>query len=110
MPLFLAVFPATSVPSMLVPNMPLREFAARMQPQPDSKLPPLVYPTGESYYMQSPLWPGILQDVDLAGPPFCHVTAGMRMRTRAALLFWAGFVHASAIGCKQSDVQGASRQ
>lgn len=74
MPLYLAVFPAASAPSMLVPYMPLREFAARMQP--DSRLPPLVYPAGERYYLQSPLWPGILQDVDTAGPPFCHVLAG----------------------------------
>ncbi|BDA42635.1 probable bifunctional peptidase and arginyl-hydroxylase JMJD5 [Coccomyxa sp. Obi] len=52
---------------MLVPGMPLREFALRMQS--GCKLPPLIYPE-EFYYMQSPLWPEILQDVDLTGPPF----------------------------------------
>ncbi|KAK9835053.1 hypothetical protein WJX81_007416 [Elliptochloris bilobata] len=37
-------------------------------------LPPLVYAGREFCYMQTPLWPALLQDVDLAGPPFCTVT------------------------------------
>ncbi len=67
MPFYLAFWSPQSAPSMLVPGMPLHEFALRMQS--GCKLPPLVYPE-EFYYMQSPLWPEILQDVDLTGPPF----------------------------------------
>jgi hypothetical protein len=69
MPLYLALFPPASAPSLAVPNMPLREFAARMSP--GCALPPLVYAAGaERYYLQTPLWPAILPDVDLCGPPF----------------------------------------
>ena len=72
MPLYLAFFPPQSAPSMLVPNMPLHELAKRLQE--GSKLRPLIYPEQEYYYMQSPLWPDILSDVDLHGPPFSCIT------------------------------------
>ncbi|EIE24680.1 Clavaminate synthase-like protein [Coccomyxa subellipsoidea C-169] len=57
---------------MLVPGMPLHEFAQRMQA--GCTLLPLIYPGSEFYYLQSPLWPEILPDVDLNGPPFNCVT------------------------------------
>lgn len=72
MPYYLAFRSPQSAPSMLVPGMPLHEFAQRMQS--GCQLPPLIYPGGEFYYMQSPLWPVILPDVDLNGPLFSCVT------------------------------------
>ena len=53
---------------MLAPAMPLRELGDRMSE--NCQLPQLVYPGREHCYMQSPLWPGIMQDVDMSGPPF----------------------------------------
>lgn len=47
------------------------EFAARMQRGNPCGLPPLVYPAGSEYlYFQAQLPPELLQDVDLASPPF----------------------------------------
>lgn len=77
MPFYLTFFSPQSAPSMLVPEMALHEFAQRMQS--GCELPPLIYPEQEFYYMQSPLWPEILPDVDLYGPPFtCITQPGMR--------------------------------
>ena len=68
MPLYLLLFRPEQAPSMLAPAMTLRELGDRMDP--GCRLPSLVYPGQEHYYMQSPLWPGIVQDVDMRGPPF----------------------------------------
>ena len=70
-PLFLMLRPPAAAPSTLVEAMPLREFAERAQAA--CALPPLVYAPREFCYMQTPLWPALLADVDLAGPPFCAV-------------------------------------
>jgi len=71
LPLFLAFRPAAAAPSLLAGSMPLAEFAARLC----GRLPPLVYHSAprEFYYLQTPLWPALLPDVDLAGPPFSCV-------------------------------------
>ena len=53
---------------MLAPAMSLRELGDRMNE--NCQLPQLIYPGREYCYMQSPLWPGIMQDVDMSGPPF----------------------------------------
>ena len=53
---------------MLVPAISLQELRDRMDEH--CQLPPLVYPGREYCYMQSPLWPAIKQDVDMAGAPF----------------------------------------
>ena len=68
MPLYLLFFRPQQAPSMLVPAMSLQELQARMDEH--CQLPPLVYPGREYYYMQSPLWPAIKQDVDMTGAPF----------------------------------------
>lgn len=68
MPLYLLLSRPEQAPSMLAPAMSLRELGDRMGP--DCRLPSLVYPGQEHYYMQSPLWPGIMPDVDMNGPPF----------------------------------------
>jgi hypothetical protein len=73
MPFYLALVPPHKAPSMLVPHMPLHEFAQRLQR--GCRLPPLFYREQEYYYMQSPLWPEILPDVDLKGPPFSCITS-----------------------------------
>ena len=77
MPLYLLFFRPDQAPSMLVPAMSLRELQDRMD---DSRqLPPLVYQGREYYYMQSPLWPAIMQDVDMDGAPFsCLKCPGVR--------------------------------
>jgi len=71
LPLFLAFRPAAAAPSLLAAGMPLAEFAARLC----GRLPPLVYRAAprEFCYLQTPLWPALLPDVDLAGPPFSSV-------------------------------------
>lgn len=72
LPLFLLFWPPAAAPSLLADAMPLGEFAARMLR--GCQFPPLVYHTREFYYMQTPLWPALLPDVDLVGPPFSAVT------------------------------------
>lgn len=80
LPLFLLFRPPAAAPSLLADAMPLGEFARRMQHY--CRLPPLVYGGRECYYMQTPLWPALLPDVDLAGPPFSAVThPGVRPRS-----------------------------
>jgi len=71
LPLFLTFRPAAAAPSLLAAGMPLAEFAARLC----GRLPPLVYRAAprEFCYLQTPLWPALLPDVDLAGPPFSSV-------------------------------------
>lgn len=78
MPLYLLLLRPAQAPSMLAPAMSLRELRDRMDSE--SQLPPLVYRGQEHYYMQSPLWPGIMQDVDMHGPPFsCLMAPGQHI-------------------------------
>ena len=72
MPLYLLLFRPEQAPSMLAPAMTLRELGDRMDL--GCRLPSLVYPGQEHYYMQSPLWQGIMQDIDMHGPPFSCLT------------------------------------
>ena len=72
MQLYLLFFRPEQAPSMLVPAMPLRELRERMDEH--CQRPPLVYPGREYCYMQSPLWPAIMQDADMAGAPFSCLT------------------------------------
>lgn len=84
MPLYLLFFRPEQAPSMLAPAMTLRELRDRMSG--DSQLPPLVYPGGEHYYMQSPLWPSIMPDVDMQGAPFsCLLRPGKHDACHALL-------------------------
>ena len=71
LPLFLVFRPAVAAPSLLAAGMPLAEFAARLC----GRLPPLVYHSAprEFCYLQTPLWPALLPDVDVVGPPFSSV-------------------------------------
>ena len=71
MSLYLLLFRPEQAPSMLVPAMSLQELRDRMDEH--CQLPPLVYPGREYYYMQSPLWPAIMQDVDMTGAPFSYL-------------------------------------
>ena len=71
LPLFLLLRTPAAAPSTLVDDMPLREFAERAQSA--YRLAPLVYAPREACYLQTVLWPALLADVDLAGPPFCAV-------------------------------------
>ena len=84
MPLYLLYFRPEQAPSMLAPAMTLQELRDRMSG--DSQLSPLVYPGGEHYYMQSPLWPGIMPDVDMQGAPFsCLLRPGEHNACHALL-------------------------
>lgn len=85
MSLYLLLFRPEQAPSMLVPAMSLQELRDRMDEH--CRLPPLVYPRGEYYYMQSPLWPAIMQDVDMTGPPFSclEMPGASSCQTSAAL-------------------------
>ena len=68
MPLYLLLFPADKAPSMVMPDMPLKEAVDRMLHDPS--LAPLVYPGQEECYIQAALWPQLAQDCDLRGQPF----------------------------------------
>ncbi len=72
MPLWLRFNRADEAPSFLA-WMTLAEFATRLQR--DCRLPSIFYPgRREFYYMQTPLTPSMLEDVDLQGPPFTALT------------------------------------
>jgi hypothetical protein len=72
MPLWLRFNPADKAPSFLA-WMTLAEFATRLQR--DCRVPSIFYPgRPEFYYMQTPLTPSMLEDVDLQGPPFTALT------------------------------------
>ena len=60
MPIYLKFRSPQQAPSMLAP-MTLKQFASRAQR--DSPHPPLFYPDGEFYYMQSP----VTRDMRLSG-------------------------------------------
>lgn len=72
MQLYLLLFRPEQAPSMLVPAMSLQELRDRMDER--CQLPPLVYSEREYCYMQSPLWPAIMHDVDMTGAPFSCLT------------------------------------